>query len=154
MNSEVVADSGFFTDAVQSDPSSGRVGDVVMKIVAGRPTGHRALFDAIDEAARFRFLQQRHEAFGKVQKILIHAEPLIAPYEATHRIYAQQLCGIKNAPHEIVFLLSDLRIVVQHIIEVRDIGKSYVVLLQRGKHTVGAALVERLAQINRRLGCT
>ena len=82
MDAELIADAVLLANPVQGDPAAGGVGDVVVKVVADRPAGHRALLDAIRQATRLGFYEQRHEPFLEVGEVLIHAVPLVAPDKA------------------------------------------------------------------------
>src|SRR5207247_11203994 len=61
VHAELIADAVTLTDAMQRDPGARGVADVVVEIVTRGPTGHRALLDAIADAARLGLLQQRDE---------------------------------------------------------------------------------------------
>ena len=72
MNTELIGHLMVFADAVQRNPGAGCVGNVVVKIVARRPAGHRARFHAVREPARFRLLQQRYEVFFEIAQVFVH----------------------------------------------------------------------------------
>src|SRR3954471_19607068 len=52
VDSELVSDIVLCADSVQLNPWSGGVSQIVVPNVAGRPPGHRALLDAVDQTAR------------------------------------------------------------------------------------------------------
>ena len=149
VDAQLIADAVAFADAVQGDPRAGRVGDVVVKVVARRPAGHRALLNAVGQAARLRLLEQRDEVLFKVNQVLVHAQRLVATDEAAHGVNAQQRGGVEDAHHEVMFLLPDGRVMVQHVVEVAEVGDAYTVFAQGREHAAGALLVERLAQVER-----
>src|SRR5581483_926233 len=53
MDAKLISDTMSLADAMQCDPGSGGVGQVVVPGIAGRPPRHRALLDPIHQAARF-----------------------------------------------------------------------------------------------------
>ena len=61
VDAELIADAVPLADAVERNPGSRRVGDVVEEAVRGGPARHRTLLDAILESARLRLLQQWNE---------------------------------------------------------------------------------------------
>jgi hypothetical protein len=120
-----------------------------MKIVARRPAGHRALLDAVDEPPPLSLGEQRDEILLEVGEVLLHRELLVAPDEAADGVRAEPLCGVEDAEHEVVLLPADGRVVVEHVVEVGDVGEPDPVLFERGPHAACARLVERLAQVER-----
>ena len=106
MNAELVADSVLLADPVQGDPGAGRVADVVVEVVAGRPSGHRALLDAEGQPALFCLLQEWNEMLFEVAEVLVHAVLLIASDKSTDGVRAQKRGGIEDAHHEIPLLFS------------------------------------------------
>ena len=146
---ELVADAVLLADAVQRDPGAGRVGDVVVPVVARRPAGHRALLDAVGETPLLGLLQQRDELLLEVDEVLVHAVLLVAADEAAHRVDAEQHRRVEHAQHEVVLLLADRRIVVQQVVEVADVRDADAARLERRLDAPRALLVERLAQIQR-----
>ena len=119
---KLIADAVLLADAVQRDPGAGRVGDVVVPVVAGRPARHRALLDAIRQPALLRRLEQRDEAArSKSIRFSVHAVLLIAADESADRVDAEQRRGVEHAQHEVVLLRADRRVVVQQVVEVADV---------------------------------
>src|SRR5262245_47236682 len=100
VNTKLIADAMLFTDAVQCDPGTGCIADVVMEIVARRPSGHGALFYAESEAAFFGLLQQGNELFLEVSEVLIHAVLLIATHKSANGLCAQQSRRVEDTQHE------------------------------------------------------
>ncbi len=127
----------------------GRVGDVVVPVVARRPAGHRALLDAVGEPAVLRRLEQRHEPGLEVDEVLVHAALLVAPDEPAHGVDAEQHRRVERAQHEVVLLLADGGIVVQQVVEVADVRDADAGPLERGLDALRALLVEGLAQVER-----
>ena len=97
MDAELIADAVLLADAVQRDPGAGRVGDVVVPVVAGRPARHRALLDAVGQPALLRRLQQRDELLLEVDEVLVHAALLVAADEAADGVDAEQRRGVEHA---------------------------------------------------------
>ena len=57
--------------------------------------------------------------------------------------------GVHHRDHEVVLLASDRRVLVQHVVEVGDVGDRDAGSGDRLLDTLGAQLVERLAQVER-----
>src|SRR5262245_22220201 len=112
MNAELVSDTMLFADAVQRYPRAGGVADVVMEVVAGRPSGHGTLFDAECEPTVFRFLQQRNEVSLEIVQVLVHAVLLVAADKAADGFRSEESCGIEDTQHEVHLLLTNIGIVV------------------------------------------
>ena len=51
VDAQLVTDALSLTDAMKGDPRAWRISDVVMKVVAGRPSRHWTLFIAISQTA-------------------------------------------------------------------------------------------------------
>ena len=149
VDAELIADAVLLADLVQRDPGAGRVGDVVVPDVAGRPPGHRALLDPIGQPALLRFLQQRDEPLLEVDQVLVHGVLVIAADEAADRVDAEQHRRVERPQHELVLLLPDRRVVVQQVVEVADVGEPDLARLQHPLDPRRALLVERLAQVER-----
>ena len=149
VDAEAVADAVLLADPVESDPGPRRVGDVVVPVVAGRPAGHRALLDAVDEAARLRLPEQRHEALLEGEQVLVHRERLVASHEAAHRVDAEQARRLEHAAHEVVLLPAHGRVLVQHVVEVADVREADPLRREGLLHAPGARRVEGLAQVER-----
>ena len=62
---------------------------------------------------------------------------------------AEKRGGIEHAQHEIVLLLSQRGILVQHVVEIAEVGKADAGGLDRRVHAAGARFVERLPQVER-----
>ena len=88
VDAELVADAVLLADAMQRDPRARRVRDVVVPAIEHVPARHRALLDAVGEAARLRFLEQRNEHLLEHHEVLVHLELDVAADEAAHRIRA------------------------------------------------------------------
>src|SRR6267378_99532 len=82
VNTKLIADSRPIAEPVERNPGTGCIGDVVVKVIAGGPSGHRTLFHSESQSSFFCFLQQRNEMLFEVQQVLIHAECLIPTHEA------------------------------------------------------------------------
>ena len=149
VDAELVADAVALADLVERDPHPGRVADVVVEVVARRPAGHRALLDPILQTAGLGLLEQRHEALLEVDQVLIHRLGLVAADEARHRRHAEQRCGVHHGEHEVVLLAADRRVLVQHVVEVADVGDRDTGRVDGREHPLRPHLVERLAQIER-----
>ena len=149
VDAELVADAVLLADPVQRDPGARRVGDVVVPVVARRPAGHRALLDAVGQAARLGLLEQRHEPLLEVDQVLVHRALLVAADEAADRVDAEQRRRVEDPQHEVVLLLPDGRVVVQQVVEVADIRDADAVRLQGRLDAARAVLVERFPQIQR-----
>ncbi len=108
MNAELIADAVPLADPMQRDPGTGRIRDVVVPAVEHVPARHRALLDAVRQAARLRFLEQRDEHLLEHDEVLIHFQLRIAADEAAHRVRAEQHRGIEHAQHE-VMIACDVR---------------------------------------------
>ena len=150
VDAELIADAVLLADPVQRDPRAGRVGDVVVPVVARGPAGHRALLDAIRQPACLGLLEQRDELLLEIEEVLVHAVLLVAADEPAHGVDAEQRRRVERAQHEVVFLLAHRRIVVQHVVEVADVGhadsgRASSAVCTRAR----ALLVERPPQIQR-----
>src|SRR6266550_1084376 len=121
VNAKLIPDPRPIADPVQRNPGAGSVGDVIVKFIAGGPSGHRTLFHSESQSSCFCFLQQRNEMLFEVQQVLVHAVRLIPAYETTDRIDTQQDCGIKDTKHKLTLPLPDSRIVMQHIVKVSEV---------------------------------
>src|SRR5215467_10144624 len=86
VDSELIPNSGLLADTVKGNPGAGRIGNIVVIIVPGSPSGHRALLNAINEAAVSSLPEQRNEVFGKIKQVLIHAESLVASYKSAYGV--------------------------------------------------------------------
>src|SRR5262249_12226722 len=123
VNSKLLADSVLLADAMKRDPCARSVSDVVVVIVRRRPARHRALLHAKREATLLGSLEHGNEVFFEVDEILIHAVLLIPADKPTDRIHTEQCSRIENTHHEIELLLTNFRIVMQHVVEISDIRK-------------------------------
>ena len=121
VDAELIADAVLVTDAVQRDPRAGRVRDVVVPGVVGRPSRHRTLLDAIDQPARLRVFEQRHEHRFELGEVLLERQRVVPADEAAHRADAKRLGGLEHAPEEVVLLLPERDVVMQEVVEVRDV---------------------------------
>ena len=144
---KLIADAVLLADPVQRDPRAGRIGDVVVPDVAGRPAWHRALLDPVGQPALLGRLQQRDEPLLEVDQVLVHGVLRVAADEAADRVDAEQHRGIERAQHELVLLLAHRRVVMQQVVEIADIREPDLVGLQHPLDPRGALLVERLPQI-------
>ncbi len=147
VDSELVTDAVLLGDLIERDPERRGVANVVVEVVTRCPPGHRALFDPVLETSCLRLFQQRDEALFEVDKVLIHRQALIAADEAAHRRYSEQNRRIHRSNHELVFLGSNRRVLVKHVVEVGDIGDGNTGLVNRCLHPGGTRLVEGLAKI-------
>jgi hypothetical protein len=120
-----------------------------VEVVAGGPAWHRALLDAVDEAARLRFLEERHEIVRELLEVLIHAERLVSPDEAANRVDAEEGGRVEHAEHEVHLLFAQPRVVVEHVVEVGDVGNAHARLFHGDGDAVGALSVEGLPQVER-----
>ena len=149
VDAEVVAEPVLLADAVQSDPGPGRVGDVVVEVVARRPSRHRALLDPIRQPALLGGFEQRNEVLFEIDQILVHAVLLIAADESADRIDAQHRRGIEHAKHEVVLLRPNSLVVVQKVVEVSDVREPDSRRLERRLDPLRPRLVERLPEVQR-----
>ena len=77
-------------------------------------------------------------------------ELLVAAHEAADRVHAEQRRRVDHALHEVVLLLPDGGVVVEHVVEVADVGEADAVLASSAAWTRFArVLVEGLAQVER-----
>jgi hypothetical protein len=86
MDAELITDAMFLADAVQGDPWTGRVCDVVVPAVEYVPARHRALLDAVGEAAGLGLFEQGNENLLEHDEVLVHLEPDVAADEPAHCI--------------------------------------------------------------------
>ena len=147
VDAELVPHAVALTDLVQGDPHRGGVADVVVEVVARRPAGHRALLDPVGEPAVLGRLQQRDEALLEVDQVLVHRLRLVAPDEANDRRDAQEHRGVHDPHHEVVLLAADRGVLVQHVVEVGDVGDRHARRVDSGLDALGPLLVERVAQV-------
>ena len=145
VDAELITDTVALGDLVERDPHPRRVGDVVVEVVARRPARHRALLDPVLQTAGLGLLEQRHEALLEIDQVLIHRLGLVATDEARHRRHAEQRRGVHDADHEVVLLAANRRILVQHVVEVADVGDRDTCRVDGCEHTLGPHVVERLA---------
>ncbi len=129
--------------------SRGGVADVVVEVVARCPAGHRALLDAVLQPAGLGLVEQRHEALLEVDEVLIHRLGLVAADEARDCRGAEQRSGIHGGEHEVVLLAADRWVLVQHVVEVRDVGDGDTRRVDGGEDPLRTDLVERLTKIER-----
>src|SRR5215471_881371 len=121
VNAELTANSRPFADAVQGNPGAWSIGDVVVKVIAGDPSGHRTLFHSESQSPRLCLFEQGNKMLLEIQQVLIHAEGLVPAHKATDRIDSQHYCGIKDTQHKLALLLPDRGIVVQHVVKVGEV---------------------------------
>ena len=88
MNAELVTDTMLLADSMKSDPGTRRVRDVVVPSVERVPPRHRALLDAVGEAACLGLLEQGDELLLEHDEVLIHLEPDVAADETAHCVCA------------------------------------------------------------------
>src|SRR5687768_4861735 len=100
MDAELVTDTVLLADAMQRDPGTRCVGDVVVPAVQRIPTRHRTLLDAVGEAASLGFLEQRNELLLEHDQVLIHFEPDVAADESAYRVGTEERSGVEYAQHE------------------------------------------------------
>src|SRR4029078_149733 len=72
VDAELVADAVGFGDLLQRDPHPWRIRDVVVEVVAGRPSGHGTLLHPILEVARLLLLQQRLELLLEMDAVVVN----------------------------------------------------------------------------------
>ena len=89
-------------DAVQADPHARGVADLVVPEVGGVPARHRALLDAVLEAAVLGRLQEGHEAPLEVLEVLVHVERDVAAHEPAHRLHPEGDRGVHDLHHPVV----------------------------------------------------
>ncbi len=121
MDPELVADAVAFADPMQGNPGPWRVRDVVVHAVARRPARHRARLHAINQAAFLRVLEDWYETGLEIEQVFVHAATLIPPDESADRTDTEQDRGIEHPTHELLLLLSQRRILVQQIVEIREV---------------------------------
>ena len=90
-------------DAVEADPHPRRVADLVVPQVGGVPARHRALLDAILEAAVLGRLQERARSSLEVLEVLVHVERRVAAHEPAHRLHPEGHGGVHDLDHPVVF---------------------------------------------------
>ena len=149
MNPELIADAVPLANPMQRDPRTWRVRDVVVKVVVGRPAGHRTLLDAVSEATRLRVLEQRDELRLELGEVLLHREPLVAADEPAHGADPEPGRRVEYTAQELVLLPPDDGIVVQQVVEVGDVGQRDAACVERGLHAPGARGVECAPQVER-----
>src|SRR3979411_1810348 len=108
---KLVPHAVLFTDAMESEPSAGRVTDIVVPVVARGPSGHGTLLHPVGETTRLRLSQQRHEVLRELLQVLIHTERLVTPHEPANRFEAKKCRGVEHAKHEVVLLRPDRSVV-------------------------------------------
>jgi hypothetical protein len=74
---------------------------------------------------------------------------LISTDEAADSVDSQQCRRIEDTQHEIHLLFSNIGVVMEHVVEVRNVRKADLCGLHGGSDPFGARLVERLAQVQR-----
>ena len=149
VDAELVADTVLLADAMQRDPRARRVGDVVVPVVAGRPSRHRALLDAIGESALLDRFQDRNEVILEVHEVLVHAVLLIAADEAADGVHAQEHRGVENLHQEVALLLARGPVVMQQVVEVGEVRDADAARLHGAADPPRAGGVEGLAQVER-----
>ena len=97
----------------------------------------------------FASLSSGTNCSSKSSEVLVHAVLLVAADEPADGVDAQEHRRVERPQHEVVLLLPDRRIVVQHVVEVADLGNADPVDVERRAHALRALLVERLAQVER-----
>jgi hypothetical protein len=147
VNAELVAHAVPLADAVERNPRSRRVGDVVVPVVAGGPARHRTLLDAIGEPAILGGFQQRNEVLLEVDEVLVHAALLVAADESAHRVDAEQRRRVEDAQQEVVLLLAGRRIVVQQVVEVGEVRQAHAGIGDGGEYPRRARPIERLPEV-------
>ena len=149
VDAEHLADAVALADPVQRDPGPRRVREVVVEVVRRGPPRHRALLDPVLQPAVLGSLEQRDEALLELDQVLVHRLRLVTPDEAAHRRHAEQHSGVHHGDHEVVLLAPDRRVLVQHVVEVRDVSDRDTGRGDRRLDSLGAQRVERLAQVER-----
>src|SRR4249920_2450315 len=96
MNAELITDTMLLADSMQSDPGTRRVRDVVVPSVERVPPRHRALLDAVGEAACLGLLEQGYELLLEHDEVLVHLEPDVSADETAHCVGAQQRGSIEH----------------------------------------------------------
>ena len=146
---KLVSDAVALGDLVQGDPHAGGVADVVVEVVARRPPRHRALLDPVLQATAFGLLEQRHEALLELDQVLIHRLRLVASDEAGDGGSAEQGRRVHHPQHEVVLLAADRRVLVEHVVEVGDVGDGDAAVVDGCEDPLGAHVGERLAEVER-----
>ena len=82
-------------------------------------------------------LQERHEALLELDQVLVHRLRLVAADEAGDRRDAEQRRGVHDPHHEVVLLAPDRRVLVQHVVEVADVGDRHAGGVDGGEHALG-----------------
>ena len=149
VDAELVPDAVPLTDAVERDPGTRGIGDVVVPRVADGPSRHRTLLDAVGESPCLRFLEQRHEHFLEHHEVRVETQGGIAADEAGDRIRPEEDRGVEHAPHELVLPVAHRLIGRQHVVEVRQVRKSHAGRLHCPADARRAGGAEGLAQIQR-----
>src|SRR5262245_21780051 len=115
MNPELIADAMLLAYTVQRDPRSGSVCYIVVPDVAGNPTRHRALLDAVSQPALLGRFQQGDEPLLEIEQVLIQVRLLIAPDETANRFDSEHGGRVHRSEHEIMLFLPNRRIVMEHV---------------------------------------
>ena len=149
MDAEVVADAVSLADAVQGDPGPRGVGDVVVPVVLRGPARHGALLDPVGEPTLLRVLQERDEGPLEVEEVLVHRVVLVAADEAADGVRPEEHGGVHDPPHELVLPPPDPRVLVEHVVEVGEVGEADGVGLQGRLHPLRPLAVEGPAKVER-----
>ena len=143
MDTKLIADPMAFADAMQRDPRSRCVGDVVEPTIRDLPAGHRTLFNPVGQAAGLGFVKQGDELRLEHLQVRVHFETGVAPDEPTYRIRAEQHRGIENPKHEVMFLAAQRRVGHEHVVEVPKIRQPDPGITHGGMDPCGARAIER-----------
>src|SRR5262249_44040457 len=93
--------------------------------------------------------EKGNEMLAEIQQVLVHAQSLVPSNEAADRIYAQQRRSVEDPQHEVMFLLPDRRVMMEHIVEIAEIRYPDFLALERTEDSPGSGFVEWLPQVQR-----
>src|SRR5579862_9548571 len=149
VNSELISDAVALANTMQRDPWARSVSQVIVPCIARRPSGHRALFDSVNQVARFHLAQQRYELTLEHREVGVHSNIGISAYKAAYRAATEQYSGIEHTQHEVIFTLTYRWIRGEHVVEVGEVRQSHCRCLHCRGNPAGARSIERAAQVQR-----
>jgi hypothetical protein len=147
VDAELVADLVLLRDAMEADPHARRVADLVVPQVGRVPARHRALLDAVLEAAVLGRLQEGHEAPLEVLEVLVHVERDVPAHEPAHRLHPEGDGGVHDLHHPVVLDPAQPLVAHEHVVEVAEVREAHLGGLEGGLDAAHAAGIERLEHV-------